>query len=112
MAGRRLAERHDAHQHGAASTSSRRGRSRQNLTPQHERLLELDADLSLRLGAPARVQHHPQDTVDAEPGVPEAGVGVVRFAFGPRGSTVSAGLHSTTGRMRADSESDGTVQVT
>jgi hypothetical protein len=34
------------------------------------------------------------------------------FPFGPRGSTVSGRQHSTTGRMRADSESDGTVQVT
>jgi hypothetical protein len=32
-----------------------------------------------RLRAPARVQHHAQDAVDAGPGVPEAGVGVVRF---------------------------------
>jgi hypothetical protein len=32
-----------------------------NLTPQLERLPELDADMSPRLRAPARVQHHPQD---------------------------------------------------
>src|SRR4029450_6237721 len=31
-----------------------------------ERLLELDADLSPRLRAPARVQHHPQDTIDPQ----------------------------------------------
>ena len=34
---------------------------------------------------PARVQHHAQDAVDAEPRVPEAGVGVVHF-FGRRES--------------------------
>jgi hypothetical protein len=34
----------------------------------------LDADLSPRLRAPARVRHHAQNAVDAEPGVPEAGV--------------------------------------
>jgi hypothetical protein len=47
-----------------------------DLAPQRERLTELDPDLSPRLGAPARVQHHAQHAVDAEPGVPEAGVGV------------------------------------
>ena len=36
-----------------------------------------------------RVQDHAQDAVDAEPGMPEASVGVVHFAFGPRGSRVS-----------------------
>jgi hypothetical protein len=40
----------------------------------------LDPDLRPHLSAPARVQHHPQDTVDAEPGVPEAGV--VHFCGG------------------------------
>src|SRR6185503_3391959 len=55
--------------------------------------------------------HHAQDAVDAEPGVPEAGVGVVHFAFGPRGVTVSAGLLSTASRTRANRESNGTVQV-
>ena len=35
------------------------------------------------------MQHHAQDAVDAESGVPEAGVGVGHFPFGPRGSTVS-----------------------
>ena len=38
---------------------------------------------------PACVQHHAQEAVDAEPGVPEAGVGVVHVAFGPRGSHFS-----------------------
>jgi len=37
----------------------------------------------------ARMLHHAQYAVDAEPWVPEAGVGVVDFAFGSRGSTVS-----------------------
>ena len=35
--------------------------------------------------APARVEHHAQDAIDAEPGVPETGVGVAahaRFTFG------------------------------
>jgi len=45
-----------------------------NLTPQHERLLELESDLSPRLRAPVRVEHHAQDAVDAEPEVPEAGL--------------------------------------
>jgi hypothetical protein len=34
------------------------------------------------------MQHHAQDAVDAEPGVPEAGVGVVHFALGLRGLDV------------------------
>jgi len=38
--------------------------------------------LGPRLRTPARLQHHTQDAVDAEPGVPEAGVGVVHFPFG------------------------------
>ena len=37
------------------------------------------------ISAPARMPHHAQDAVDAEPGVPEASVGVVHFAFGPEG---------------------------
>jgi hypothetical protein len=57
-----------------------------DLTPECERLPELDADLGPRLRAPARMEHHAQDAVDAEPRVPEAGVGAVDFAFGPRGS--------------------------
>src|SRR6266566_9759459 len=47
-----------------------------DLASQRERSLELDPDLRPRLGAPAGVQNHAQDAVDAEPGVPEAGVGV------------------------------------
>ncbi len=43
-----------------------------NLTPQRERLRELDLDLRPRLSAPALVQHRAEDAVDAEPGVPEA----------------------------------------
>src|SRR4029453_3792539 len=54
-----------------------------NLTPQRERLPELDPDQRLRLRASVRVQHHAQDAVDAEPGMPEAGVGGVR-QFGAR----------------------------
>ena len=78
-----------------------------NLTPQGERLPELHADLRPRLRAPPRVQHHAQDAIDAEPGIQRrASVSLISR------STVSAGLHSTTGRMRADSESDGTVQDT
>src|SRR5437899_3210909 len=57
-----------------------------DLTPQRERLLELDADVLPRLRAPALVQDRAQDAVDAEPGgCSEAGVGVVHFPFGPRG---------------------------
>jgi hypothetical protein len=92
MAGGSLAERHDGHQHSAARTSPdavaldaagalRRARGGliepprpPNLTPQRERLLELGLDLRPRLRAPARVQHHAQHTVDAEPGVPRAAV--------------------------------------
>jgi hypothetical protein len=36
--------------------------------------LELDADLNPVPRALARLQHHAQDAIDAEPGVPEAGV--------------------------------------
>src|SRR5947207_1345636 len=60
-----------------------------NLAPQRDRSPELDPDLRPRLRAPARGQHHAQDAVDAEPGVPETGVGVVHLTFGSRGSTVS-----------------------
>src|SRR5262245_27893564 len=46
-----------------------------DLAPQRERPLELDTDDEPRPGAPSRLQYHAQDAVDAEPGVPEAGVG-------------------------------------
>jgi hypothetical protein len=52
-------------------------------TPQRERPPEFNPDLRPRLRAPVRVQHHAQDAVDAEPGMPEASVGVVHFPFGP-----------------------------
>jgi len=45
-----------------------------DLAPQRKRSLELDPDLRPHLGALAFVQHHAQDALDAEPGVPEAGV--------------------------------------
>jgi hypothetical protein len=61
-----------------------------DLAPQRERPSELDTHDGPGLRAPARVQHHAPDAVDAEPGVPEAGVGVAHFPFGPRGSTVSS----------------------
>jgi len=51
-----------------------------DLAPQRVRLLELDADLCPRLRALPCVQHHAQDSVDAEPGMPEAGV--VHFCGG------------------------------
>src|SRR5437870_13853137 len=50
-------------------------------------------DLWPRLRAPARLQHHAQDAVDAKPRVPEALVGValfVHFVSGPRGPDPSA----------------------
>src|SRR6266849_168830 len=52
-----------------------------DLTLQREGLLERGLDLRPRLRAPALVQHRTQDAVDAEPGVPEARVGVVHFRF-------------------------------
>jgi hypothetical protein len=52
-----------------------------DLAPQRERPLELDADVRPRLCAPVRVQHHAQDAVDAEPGVPEASVCVVHLTM-------------------------------
>jgi len=42
--------------------------------PKRERTLELDPDLGPGLRAPARLEHHAQDAVDAEPGVPETSV--------------------------------------
>ena len=104
MAGGSLAERDDAHQHGAAhhkrpaavvSHSLIEPAGAPDLTPQRERLPELDADLSPRHRAPARLQHHAQDAVDAESRVPEAGVGVVHFAFSPQtvASICSPDLH-------------------
>ncbi len=50
------------------------------LNRQRERLRELGLDLRPRLRAPTLVQHRTQDAVDAEPRVPEAGVGVVHFS--------------------------------
>jgi hypothetical protein len=50
---------------------------------------------------PARVPHRAEDAVDAELGMPGAGVGAVHLTFGPRGSTVSAlNRHSHEGRTR------------
>src|SRR5262249_10317733 len=46
-----------------------------DFAPHCERLPELDSDDGPLLRTPAGVQHHAQDAVDAEPGVPEAGVG-------------------------------------
>ena len=40
-----------------------------DLASQRERPTELDANDRPRLGVPARLQHHAQDAVDAEPGV-------------------------------------------
>src|SRR5437016_5206716 len=82
-----------------------------DLVPKRERLLELGLDLRPRLGAPARVQHHAQDAVDAEPGMPETGVGVVHFTFGPRGSTVSGTFTTATSLFsdRPSPESSGTT---
>ena len=51
-------------------------------TPQRKRVPELDPDLPPRLRAPALVQHRAQDAVDAEPGMPEAGVDVVHLSTG------------------------------
>ena len=50
-----------------------------NLAPKRERSFELDPDLRPRLCAPVRVQHHAQDAVDAEPGVPEPYDHIPRF---------------------------------
>src|SRR4030095_9640587 len=44
-----------------------------DLAPERERPPELDTDDGPRLRAPARVQHHAQQAVDAEPGVSRAG---------------------------------------
>ena len=79
-----LAERYDAHQHGdargGAVTSLVEPPRAPNLAPERERPPELDPDHGPRLRDPARMQHHAQDAVDAEPGVPEAGVGLVHLA--------------------------------
>ena len=45
-----------------------------DLASQRERPPELDTDDGSSLCAPASLQHHAQDAVDAEPGVLEAGV--------------------------------------
>jgi len=50
-----------------------------------ERPTELDTDDEPRLRAPPRVQHHPQDAVDAEPGMAEADIIRVRSLLGDRG---------------------------
>src|SRR4029453_5361507 len=63
--------------------------SAQDLAPQRERLPELDPVHGPRLCAPARVHHHAQDAVDAEPGCQ-------RRASGPPASarpTVGAEQH-------------------
>jgi hypothetical protein len=41
--------------------------------------------------------HHAQDAVDAEPGVPEAGVGVVHIPFGPHTRSSRSGERATQG---------------
>jgi len=52
--------------------------------------VSLKTSRSPRLRAPVRVQHHAQDAVDAEPGMPEVGVSAMRMAlaayFFPNGS--------------------------
>src|SRR5262249_50238673 len=50
---------------------------------------ELNPDDGPLLRGPARVEHHAQAAVDAEPGMPEAGVGVGYFLFTPGGSTTA-----------------------
>jgi hypothetical protein len=60
---------------GLAKTSVEPPRA-PDLAPKRERLRELNSDLRPRLRAPARLQHHAQNAVDAEPEVPEAGVGL------------------------------------
>ena len=69
------------HEEGAVTSLVEPARA-PDLTPQRERPLELDTDHSPRLRAPARVQHHAQDGVDAEPEMLE--VGIVHF-LGSRG---------------------------
>jgi hypothetical protein len=67
-----------------------------DLALERERLPEVDPDLLCRLRTPAH-QHHAQDAVDAEPRVPEAGVGVVHSPSA-RGSThgvMTAGVCAT-----------------
>src|SRR5690348_6912237 len=54
-----------------------------DLAPKRERPPELDSNLRPRLRAPTRVQHHAQDAIEAKPGMPKAGVGVVHLFFGP-----------------------------
>jgi len=46
---------------------------RPHLAPQRERPPELDSDHRPCLRAPARLQHHAQHTIDAEPGVARGG---------------------------------------
>ena len=58
-----------------------------DLTPERERLRDLYFDLRPGLRAPARVKHHAQDAVDAEPGMPDVGISVVHFAFGSHRNT-------------------------
>src|SRR2546428_10123185 len=72
-----------------------------DLAPQRQRLLELGLDLWPRLRAPARTEHDPDDAVDAEPRVPEAGGGVVHFPFGPRERGVGRALHRAPRRRPA-----------
>ena len=50
-----------------------------DLTLQRERFRELGLDLRPRLRAPACVEHHAQNAIDAEPGVPEPYDHIPRF---------------------------------
>ena len=68
------------HEEGAVTSLVEPARA-PDLAPQRERPRELDPDLRPRLHAPVRLQHHAQDPVDAEPGVPKAGVGDAYFPF-------------------------------
>ncbi len=59
------------------------------VVPEDRRVLDAASSSSQRprLRAPARLQHHAQDAVDAEPGVPETRVSVAHRPLDPRGST-------------------------
>jgi hypothetical protein len=56
-----------------------------DLAPERERLRELGLHLRPRLRAPACVEHCAEQAIDAEPGVPEAGVGVVHLPLAHAG---------------------------
>ena len=95
MAAGSLAERYDVHQHGAA-------RARRPDAVALAAAVEVAAASVLLEEGVEQDQHHAEDAVDAEPWMPEAGVGVVYFDFGLRdGATLILRRHPSSATVQS-----------